>query len=80
MSTAPRRFIIALGGYRRVARRLGRPATTVHHWSSAADGRFPSHLYGAFCDLADEVGVPRPPLSLFRFLPLPPTRGEGTGT
>jgi hypothetical protein len=68
MSTNPRRFIIALGGYRTVAARLGKPPT---------DGRFPSHLYGAFCDLADEVGVPRPPLDLFRFLPLPPVPGQG---
>jgi hypothetical protein len=77
MTARSRNFITALGGYRTVARRLGKPPTTVHHWSSAGDGRFPSHLYGAFCDLADEAGVPRPPLDLFRFLPLPPVPGQG---
>ncbi len=72
MTAQSRKFIISLGGYRKVAERLGKPPTTVHHWSSAEDGRFPSHLYRAFCDLADEAGIPRPKPDLFRFLPLPP--------
>jgi hypothetical protein len=72
MSTNPRRFIIVLGGYRKVAHRLGKPASTVHGWITSEDGKFPSRLYCAFCALADEAGAPRPPLDLFRFLPLPP--------
>jgi hypothetical protein len=71
----PRKFILALGGYRKVAERLGKPTTTVYHWWSACDGKLPSHLYRAFCDLADEAGVPRPDPDLFRFLPLPPKLG-----
>jgi hypothetical protein len=76
MSTNPRRFIIALGGYRKVAERLGKPESTVHGWTTAADGRMPSRLYRALADLADEAGITRPPLELFRFLPLPPASGE----
>jgi hypothetical protein len=76
MSTNPRRFIIALGGYRRVAQRLGKPESTVHGWSTAEDGKFPSRLFRAFCELADEAGVPRPEPDLFRFLPLPPVPAE----
>ena len=72
MSINPRRFIIALGGYQKVAQRLGRPASTVHGWITAEDGKFPSRLYRAFCALADEAGVARPPLELFRFIHLPP--------
>ena len=74
--TAHRDFIISLGGYRKVALRLGKPGRTVHHWSSAADGRFPSYLYRAFCELADEVGVARPEPDLFRFFPLRPESDE----
>jgi hypothetical protein len=72
MSTSPRRFIIALGGYRKVAQRLGKPDSTVHGWITAEDGKFPSRLYRAFCALADEAGVARPEPDLFRFLSLPP--------
>lgn len=78
MSINPRRFIIALGGYRTVARRLGMPETTVHGWTSAEDGRMPPRLYQLMAELADEAGIPHPPLELFRFLPLPPTPLEGT--
>ena len=76
MSITPRRFIIAIGGYRTVARRLGKPASTVHGWTIAGDGRFPSRLDPAFCALADEAGVARPEPELFRFLSLPPAREE----
>jgi hypothetical protein len=79
MSTTPRRFIIAIGGYRTVARRLGKPASTVHGWTIAEDGRFPSRLYHAFCALADEAGVARPSVELFRFLGLPPASDDGAG-
>lgn len=72
MSTNPRRFILALGGYQKVAQRLGKSDSTVHGWLTAADGRFPSRLYRAFCALADEAGVAHPEPELFRFLPLPP--------
>ena len=78
MSIPARRFIIAIGGYRTVARRLGKPASTVHGWTIAEDGRFPSRLYNAFCALADEAGVARPVPDLFRFLPLPPAPESGT--
>ncbi len=71
MSTNPRRFIIALGGYKTVAQRLGMPESTVHGWTTAEDGRMPSRLYRALAELADEAGVPRPAPDLFRFLPLP---------
>lgn len=73
MSTDPRRFILALGGYRKVAQRLGKPASTVHGWITAADAKFPSRLYQAFCALADEAGVARPEPDLFRFLAAPPS-------
>ena len=73
--TTHRDFIISLGGYRKVALRLGKPDTTVHGW--IVRGRqFPSCLYRAFCELADEVGVARPEPDLFRFLPLPPASEE----
>jgi hypothetical protein len=75
--TAHRDFIISLGGYRKVALRLGKPDRTVHHWSSAEDGRFPSYLYCALCELADEVGGARPVPDLFLFLALPPASEEG---
>jgi len=71
MSTDPRHFIIMLGGYRKVAGRLGKPESTVHGWTVARDGKFPSRLYRAFCALADEACVERPEPDLFRFLPLP---------
>jgi hypothetical protein len=74
--TTHRDFITSLGDYQKVARRLGKPGSTVHHWSSAEDGRFPSYLYRAFCELADEAGVARPRPELFRFLPLPPAHRE----
>jgi hypothetical protein len=72
MSTNPRRFIIALGGYKKVAQRLGKPESTVHGWTSAEDGKFPSRLYRAFCELADEAGVAHPEPDIFRFLSVPP--------
>jgi hypothetical protein len=71
-----RAFIISLGGYQKVARRLRKSDSTVHAWMSADDGKFPSRLYRAFCALADEVGIPRPGPELFRFLPLPPAPEE----
>jgi hypothetical protein len=74
--TTPRDFITSLGGYRKVAQRLGKPGSTVHHWASADDGRLPSYLYRAFCEIADEVGVARPEPDLFRFLPVPPSPAE----
>jgi hypothetical protein len=76
METNPRRFIITLGGYKKVAHRLGKPESTVHGWTAAEDGRMPSRLYRVLAELADEAGVPRPPLELFRFLPLPPAVRE----
>jgi hypothetical protein len=75
--TAYRDFIISLGGYQKVAQRLGKPASTVHGWITAEDGKFPSRLYCAFCALADEAGVARPPLALVRSLPPPPAPGAG---
>ena len=78
MTTTPRRFIIALGGYRTVAHQLGKPESTVHGWTTAEDGRMPPRLYRVLAELADEAGVPRPPLELFRFLPLPPASEEGS--
>ena len=39
MSTNPRRFILALGGYQKVAQRLGKSDSTVHGWLTAEDGR-----------------------------------------
>jgi hypothetical protein len=73
--TAHRDLIISLGGYRKVALRLGKPDSTVHGWITAEDGKFPSRLYRAFCALADEAGVARPEPDLFRFLSLPPAPG-----
>ncbi len=78
MSTNPRRFMIALGGYKKVARRLGKPESTVHGWTATEDGKMPSRLYRVLAELADEAGVPRPPLELFRFLPLPPAPQKRT--
>jgi hypothetical protein len=73
--TTHRYFIISLGGYRKVALRLGKPDSTVHGWITAEDGKFPSRLYRAFCALSDEAGVARPEPDLFRFLSLPPAPG-----
>jgi hypothetical protein len=67
-----RAFIISLGGYQKVARRLRKSDSTVHAWMSADDGKLPSYLYLALSALADDAGVPRPGPELFRFLPLLP--------
>ena len=75
--TTHRDFIISLGGYRKVAQRLGKPGShraRLDHPPRTAS--FPSHLYRAFCELADEAGVARPEPDLFRFLPLPPEPEE----
>jgi len=71
-----RAFIISLGGYQKVARRLRKSDSTAHAWMSADDGKLPSYLYLALSALADETGVPQPGPELFRFLPLPPAHEE----
>lgn len=76
MTKHTRDFIDSLGGYRKVAGRLGKPESTVHGWTAGEDGKMPSRLYRVLAELADEAGVPRPPLDLFRFLPLPPAPAE----
>lgn len=78
MLTHPRQFILSLGGYRKVAQRLGMPESTVHGWTCAEDGKMPSRLYRVLAELADEAEVPHPSLELFRFLPLPPAPGTRT--
>jgi len=75
MANGTRSFIDALGGYRKVAGRLRKPETTVHSWT--VGDHFPPYLFRAFCELADEAGVPRPGPELFRFVPLPPAPEEG---
>jgi hypothetical protein len=72
MAHTPRSFILELGGFQKVADRLEAPYGTVHHWTRASDGKLPSHLYLALCELAVEAGVAPPAPELFRFLALPP--------
>lgn len=69
MHTSVRTFIDACGGYRDVAARLGMKPTSLH--SHLAAGVMPAKLFKACCDLALEVGVAPPPMSLFNFATLP---------
>lgn len=61
-----RDFIDRLGGYRVVAKRLGRRAKTVHHYMQA--GALPPAWYDALCQLAREDGIAEPQRDLFSFL------------
>ena len=72
MARRTRDFIDSIGGFRKVARRLGKPDTTVHGWT--AGDRFPAYLFRALCELADEAGASRPEPELFRFLAVPAER------
>lgn len=70
-----RDFIVALGGYRLVAGRLGKGRTTVHtHMQS---GVLPAAWYNALCTLALEKGVEQPSRALFSFLSMEGVEGEG---
>jgi hypothetical protein len=71
MTRRTRDFIDSIGGFRKVAGRLGKPDTTVHGWTVA--DRFPAYLFHALCELADEAGAARPGPEMFRFLPVPAT-------
>ncbi|WP_421054013.1 hypothetical protein [Leisingera sp. D0M16] len=61
-----RDYIEALGGYRAVAKRLGKRHTTVHTHMQA--GALPAAWYDALCLMAHEKGIAEPPRSLFSFL------------
>lgn len=61
-----RAYITVLGGYRKVAERLGKRPTTVHtHMQS---GVLPAAWYDAFCRMADIDGIEQPRRELFSFL------------
>jgi hypothetical protein len=61
-------FIADVGGYKTVAKRLGKQPTTVH--THMQTGVLPASWYEAVCALADEVGVARPQRHLFSFVQL----------
>ncbi|KIC09832.1 hypothetical protein RA19_13780 [Leisingera sp. ANG-M1] len=61
-----RDLILALGGYRSVAKRLGKKPTTVHTHMQA--GALPAAWYDAICTLAREKGMAEPSRTLFSFL------------
>lgn len=67
-------IIEPLGGYRELARRLGRKPTTVH--SAIRSGRLPSAWYDALCQLCAREGLAEPERELFRFLRLPEQGGD----
>lgn len=69
MYTDAKAFIVALGGYRQVAERVGMRATTLH--THMMSGKLPPKWYGAFRDLACELGVEEPGDELFSFEALP---------
>ena len=69
MAQTPRDLIEALGGYRKVAARLGKKPTTVHtHMQS---GVLPAAWYDVLCRLAREDGIEEPPRAMFSFLQPP---------
>jgi len=70
----PRNFVDALGGYRLVAPRLGLATTTLH--THITSGKLPAKLYKACCALSAECDVAPPPLCLFSFTELAPSRAK----
>jgi hypothetical protein len=69
MSDTAKALIDEMGGYRKVAVRMGMKTTTLHtHMTS---GLLPSKWFDAFCGLARELGLPEPPRKLFSFESLP---------
>lgn len=65
MFNSPRSLVDALGGYRTVAARLGKGATTIHGYVS--DERLPAKFFDAFDSLCAEAGFDSPPRDLFAF-------------
>lgn len=74
MFNSPRSLVDALGGYRTVAARLGKGATTLHGYIS--DEKFPAKFYHAFDCLCKEAGFDSPPIDLFAFEKLKPNPRE----
>lgn len=75
MFSSPRTLVDALGGYKKVAARLGRGATTIHGYISGE--KLPAKFFDAFDRLCAEAGLDRPPRELFDFAEL---RAEATRT
>lgn len=75
MANAARDLISDLGGYRAVARRLGKTPQTVH--GAMQDGVFPAAWFAAFCALCAERDLEAPSIALFSMAPvLPPAPAE----
>lgn len=70
MFNSPRSLVDALGGYRAVAARLGKRATTIHGYIS--DRKLPAKFFDAFDRLCVEAGFDSPPRELFGFVELNP--------
>ncbi len=66
----------SLGGYRSVAPRLGMEAKTLHGY--LAVGLLPAKFYRALVQLRAEADMPPPPMSLFKFVSLKSSPGEGS--
>ena len=74
MYKTPKEFIDKMGGYRRVAMRVGVSDKTLHSHLTA--GKLPSRWYVAFCALAREKGLAAPDQILFGFVDLPPLQQD----
>jgi len=70
-------LITSLGGYRRVALRLGAEPKTLHGHMMRGD--FPAKFYWPLVQLAVETGMPPPPAGLFRFADLRPPLASESG-
>ena len=70
MYKTPKEFINKMGGYRRVAMRVGVSDKTLHSHVTAE--KLPPRWYVAFCALAREKGFAAPDQILFGFVDLPP--------
>lgn len=68
MDNRARDLIDSLGGYRTVARRIGKRSTTVH--TQMQTGTLPASWFDAICLLAAEAGVPEPSREVFSFIAL----------
>ena len=76
MCRTPREFIDRLGGYRKVAARVGVSDKTMHSHVTAE--KLPPRWYMAFCALAHERGLASPDKGLFAFVELPPPSADCT--
>lgn len=68
MLNTPREFVDELGGYRKVAERMGISDKTMHAYSQAK--KLPPKWYTALCELAREKKIMPPAPDIFDFKPL----------